>query len=89
MNVIPTGNRILVKPLEESNQTKGGIIIPNPIEKPVKYAEALKIGPKATDVSIGDTVVFSKYAGVEADDGCLIVKEEDILALIKKTENNH
>ncbi len=85
MNIMPTGSRILVKvrPVEET--AYGGIYLPTPPDKPVKYADVLQVGPKATDVVVGDSVVFSKYIGTETDDGCLILKEEDVLALLKKS----
>ena len=84
--MIPTANRLLVKPYLEEETTKGGIILTSPIDKPVKYADVLQIGPKVSDVRIGDIVVFGKYVAAEANDGLLIIKEDDVLALLNKSD---
>jgi chaperonin GroES len=94
MNVKPLADRILVKPLEAEEKTKGGIIIPdNAKEKPQK-GEVVAVGPgkiadngqKITmELKKGDTVLYGKYSGTEVTvDGqdYLIVKESDVLAVI-------
>jgi chaperonin GroES len=94
MNVKPLADRILVKPLEAEEKTKGGIIIPdNAKEKPQK-GEVVAVGPgKIADngqkivmeLKKGDKVLYGKYSGTEVTvDGqeYLIVKESDVLAII-------
>jgi chaperonin GroES len=94
MNVKPLADRILVKPLEAEEKTKGGIIIPdNAKEKPQK-GEVVAVGPgKIADngqkivmeLKKGDKVLYGKYSGTEVTiDGqeYLIVKESDVLAVI-------
>jgi chaperonin GroES len=94
MNVKPLADRILVKPLEPEEKTKGGIIIPdNAKEKPQK-GEVIAVGPgKIADngqkivmeLKKGDTVLYGKYSGTEVTvDGqeLLIVRESDVLAII-------
>jgi chaperonin GroES len=94
MNVKPLADRILVKPLEAEEKTKGGIIIPdNAKEKPQK-GEVMAVGPgKIADngqkivmeLKKGDKVLYGKYSGTEVTvDGqeYLIVKESDVLAVI-------
>jgi chaperonin GroES len=94
MNVKPLADRILVKPLEAEEKTKGGIIIPdNAKEKPQK-GEVIAVGPgKIADngtkivmeLKKGDTVLYGKYSGTEVTvDGqeLLIVRESDVLAII-------
>jgi chaperonin GroES len=94
MNVKPLADRILVKPLEAEQKTKGGIIIPdNAKEKPQK-GEVIAVGPgKIADngqkivmeLKKGDTVLYGKYSGTEVTvDGqeLLIVRESDVLAII-------
>lgn len=93
--VQPLGDRVLVKPLEAEDKTKGGIILPdNAKEKPQegkvvavgkgKVSEDGKVQP--LEVKAGDKVLYGKYSGTEIKvDGedHLIVKEEDILAILK------
>lgn len=94
MNVKPLADRILVKPLEAEEKTKGGIIIPdNAKEKPQK-GEVIAVGPGkisdngqkiAMELKKGDKVLYGKYSGTEVTvDGqeYLIVKESDVLAII-------
>ncbi len=94
MNVKPLADRVLVKPLEAEQKTKGGIIIPdNAKEKPQK-GEVIAVGPGkvaengqkiAMEIKKGDNVLYGKYSGTEVTvDGIeyLIVKESDILAVI-------
>jgi chaperonin GroES len=94
MNVKPLADRILVKPLEPEEKTKGGIIIPdNAKEKPQK-GEVVAVGPgKIADngqkivmeLKKGDKVLYGKYSGTEVTvDGeeLLIVRESDVLAII-------
>ncbi|OIO51400.1 co-chaperone GroES [Candidatus Uhrbacteria bacterium CG_4_10_14_0_8_um_filter_58_22] len=95
MSVKPLADRVLVKPLTET-ETKSGIVIPETIEKerPEK-GEIISVGPgklldsgerAAMSVKVGDRIVFKKYAPDEIkDDGqeYLILDESDILAVIE------
>jgi len=96
MKIRPLQDRIIVKRVEEEEKTKGGIIIPDTAkEKPIegkvlavgngKVLEDGKVRP--LDVKAGDRVLFSKYAGTEIKiegEEHLIMREEDILAVIEK-----
>ena len=94
MKVKPLGDRILVKRLEPAQSKKGGIIIPDSAkEKPqeakvvaVGQGKLLEDGKRAPfEVKVGDKVFINKYGGTEIsidDEEHLIVKEEDILAVI-------
>jgi chaperonin GroES len=94
MKVKPLGDRILVKRLESQESKKGGIIIPDSAkEKPQEakvialgQGKLLKDGKRAPfEVKVGDKVFINKYGGTEiniGDEEHLIVKEEDILAVI-------
>jgi chaperonin GroES len=96
MKVRPLHDRLIVKRLEEEEKTKGGIIIPDtakekPIEGKVIAAGAGRInkdGKKMPmEVKTGDRILFAKYAGTEVKmDGeeYLMMKEEDVLAVIEK-----
>ncbi len=96
MKLKPLNDRVVVKRVEEEQKTAGGIIIPDTAkEKPIQ-GEVLAVGNgkladdgsrRPLDVSVGDRVLFSKYAGtdikVEGDE-LLIMREDDILAVIEK-----
>lgn len=97
MNVRPLHDRLLVKRLEESEQTSGGgIIIPDSAkEKPqrgkvtaVGNGKILDDGTRVDlEVRKGDEILFGKYAGTEVKiDGTdyLILREDDVLAVLKK-----
>ncbi|HEY3248729.1 MAG TPA: co-chaperone GroES [bacterium] len=97
MNLRPLGDRVVVKPLEEEERTKGGIVLPDTAkEKPV-HGEVVAVGPgnwdedgekrRPLDVKVGDRVVYGKYSGTEIkeeDEDYLILRESDILAIVDK-----
>ena len=91
----PLGNRVLIVRIEEEQQTKGGIIIPDTAKEKPQQGEVVATGPGklsdegarlAPDVSAGDKVLYGKYSGTEVTvDGVeyLILRESDILAILK------
>lgn len=93
--VKPLGDRVLVKPLEEEEQKKGGIIIPDTAKEKPQRGEVIAVGTGKTDesgnkialsVKSGDKVLYGKYAGTEIrldDKDYLIMPEGDILAVIE------
>jgi chaperonin GroES len=95
MTVRPLHDRILVKRVEAKEAKKGNIIIPDTVkEKPqegkvvaVGKGKVLEDGTRvALEVSKGDRVLFSKYAGNEIkidEQEYLILREDDVLAIIK------
>jgi chaperonin GroES len=96
MKIQPLHDRVIVKRVEEEETTKGGILIPDtakekPMEGIVVAVGSGKIegeGKKKVPLEVkeGDRVLFSKYAGTEIKiDGeeHLIMKEEDIIAIVK------
>ena len=96
MKIIPLHDRVLVKRLEETTKTAGGIIIPDtPKEKPSEgLVEAIGNGFRAEDgkivpmnVKVGDKVLFGKWSGSEIKvngEERLIIKEADILAIVEE-----
>ncbi len=90
----PLGDRILVKHIEESEQIKGGIIIPDSAKEKPQEAEVIVLGtgkkgedgkPVGFEVKVGDTVIISKYGGTEVkidDVKYQLVREDDILGII-------
>ena len=94
MKIRPLQDRILVKRLDGEEKTAGGIIIPdNAKEKPME-GEVIAVGNgkrlddgslAKPDVTVGDKVLFSKYAGSEVKlDGIehLVMREDDILGVL-------
>ena len=95
VKVRPLGDRVLLKPLEKSNEKKSGIIIPDTAkEKPIqgeiiavgtgRVAEDGKVRP--LEVKKGDKVLFGKYSGTEIKiegEEFLMMREEDILGIIQ------
>ncbi len=94
MKVKPLGDRILVKRLEPAKGKKGGIIIPDSAKEKPQEAKVIALGQGKLlengkrapfEVKVGDEVFINKYGGTEInidDEEHLIVKEEDILAVI-------
>ena len=94
-SIQPIGDRILVQPMEENEQVKGGIIIPDSAKEKPQNAKVIALGTGKTDkdgkkvpfeVKIGDTVLISKYGGTEVKlDGekFTLLREDDVLGIIK------
>ena len=95
MNLRPLHDRVIVKRVEEERTTAGGIVIPDSAtEKPIK-GEVLAVGngkiledgsKRELDIKVGDTVLFGKYSGTEVkvnDDELLVMREDDIMAVIE------
>jgi len=95
MAVIPLGDRILVKPLNAEEKTKGGIILPDTAQEKPQQAKVVAVGKgkllddgkiKELEVKTGDTVLYGRYGGTEIkykDEDLLILKESDVLAIVK------
>ncbi len=95
MNIKPLGDRIVVKPLEASEKTKGGIVLPDTSKEKPQEGKIVAVGKgkvlesgqvQAPEVKVGDRVLYGKYSGTEITtsegDELLIMKEEDILAIV-------
>ncbi len=96
MKVKPLQDRILVSRLKGEEKTKGGLFIPDSAkEKPMQGEVVAAGGGRITedgkkipmDVKVGDIVLFAKYSGNEVkidDKEYLIMKEDDVLAVVEK-----
>ncbi len=94
MNVRPLHDRVVVKRLEEEEQVRGGIIIPDAAKEKPQEAEVVAVGPgklqrggdrAAMDVSVGDRVLIGKYSGSDIkidDEDMVILREDEILAIV-------
>ncbi len=94
INLKPLADRVIVKPSEAEEKTKGGIILPDIAkEKPIE-GTVIAIGPGKTaedgkvvkpEVKVGDKVLYGKYSGTEVTvegEEYLIMRESDIFAII-------
>lgn len=86
----PLGSRVVIKKLEAEEKTEGGLILASAAKEKPQMAEVVAVGPGTKDetmeLSAGDKVVFSKYAGTEIKyDGeeYTIMSQGDILAIVE------
>ena len=92
--VSPLADRVVVKPLEETEQMRGGLYIPDTAKEKPQQGEIVAVGSGARnekgelvalDVKVGDRVLFGKWSGSEVKIGSeelLIMKESDILGVL-------
>jgi chaperonin GroES len=90
----PLGERVIVRPIEQEQTTKGGIFLPDTAKEKPQEGEVVAVGPGrladdgtriTMELTVGDRVIYSKYAGTEykdGDDQYLILRESDVLAKI-------
>ena len=96
MNIQPLADRIIVRTLDAEETTKGGIVLPDTAKEKPQEGEIVAVGKgktiddgsiQALEVKKGDRILYGKYSGTEIStkDGkdYLIMKEEDVLALVK------
>ena len=91
----PLADRVVVRPLEESEEMKGGLYIPDTAKEKPQQGEIIAVGPGKLseegtrlepDVKVGEKVLYGKYSGTDvtvAGDEYLILRESDILAIIQ------
>ena len=94
MNIRPLQDRVVVKRVEQEEQVRGGIIIPDTAKEKPQQAEVIAVGPgkfnddgKRTpvDVKQGDKILIGKYSGSEIridDEDYVILREDEILAVV-------
>jgi chaperonin GroES len=95
MDLRPLHDRVMVRKLDEGEQIRGGIIIPDTAKEKPQQAEVIAVGNGklletgervAVDVKAGDRVLFGKYSGSETKiegEEYLILKEDEILAVLE------
>ena len=88
----PLADRLVIKPIEKEEVTKGGIVLPDTAKEKPQEGKVLAVGPGrlsedgkriAMDVKVGDIVIYAKYGGMEYridDEEVIILRESDILA---------
>jgi len=95
MKLRPIGDKIIVEPEKEEEKTKSGIVLPDTAKEKPQKGKVIAVGPgkildngqrSPMEVKVGDTVIYSKYAGTEVkidDKEYLILSDRDILAIIE------
>ncbi len=97
MNLKPLGDRVVVKPVEQEEQTTTGIFLPETAKEKPQQGKVVAAGPGARkdtgeriamDVKVDDTVLYARYGGttikLEGQE-YLILKESDILAIVENS----
>ena len=91
--VAPLADRVVVKALEDTEQMRGGLFIPDTAKEKPQQGEIIAVGPGRfekdvrvpMELKVGDKVLYGKYSGTEVkldDDDFLILRESDVLAVI-------
>ena len=94
MKVKPLGDRVVIKNVETEETTKSGIVLPGTAKEKPQMAEVLAVGPGGMvdgkevkmEVSVGQKVIYSKYAGTEVKidgENLILVRQSDILAVVE------
>ncbi len=96
MQIHPLADRVVVRPFQEQETKRGGIIIPDTAKEKPMEGEIIEVGPGRTsdegkrtplEVKKGDRVLYGKYSGTEVTvngEEYLIMRESDIFAVIQK-----
>ena len=93
VKVGPLADRVVVRSLEDAEQTRGGLFIPASAKEKPQEGEILAVGPGRfdegkrvpMDLKVGDKVLYGKYSGTEVtidNEQLLILRESDVLAVI-------
>ena len=92
-NVKPLADRVVIKALEETEQMRGGLFIPDTAKEKPQQGEIMAVGPGRYEdgklvpmsLKVGDKVLYGKYSGTEvtlSNEPLLILRETDVLAVI-------
>ncbi len=96
MNIKPLADRVIVKPLDAEEITKGGIVLPDTVKEKPQEGKVLAVGDgrrlengtiQPLTLKAGDHVLYGKYSGTEITtkegEDVLIMKEDDVLAVVQ------
>jgi chaperonin GroES len=87
MVIHPLADRIVAKPVEAETKTAAGILLPDQAKEKTQVAKVLAVGKDVKEVKVGDSIVHTEYGPNRFKQGSeelLIVKEEDVLAVVKE-----
>ena len=94
VQVSPVADRVVIRALEESEQTRRGLYIPDTAKEKPQHGEVIAVGPGRfekdkrvpMEVKVGDKVLYGRYSGTEVTlDGApyLILRESDVFAVLR------
>ena len=95
MSIRPLGDKIVIKVIEDTEKTEGGIFIPDSAKEKPQKGEVIAVGPGKTledgkreemEVKTGDIVLFAKYAGTDVkmnDEVLKIMSVKDVLGVLE------
>ncbi|HVF39117.1 MAG TPA: co-chaperone GroES [Gemmatimonadaceae bacterium] len=92
-SVLPLSDRVVVRALEETEQMRGGLFIPDTAKEKPMQGEVIAVGPGRfekdkrvpMELKVGDRVLYGKYSGTEVtidNEQLLILREADVLAVV-------
>jgi chaperonin GroES len=93
MKIHPLADRVVIRPLEDTESMRGGLYIPDTAKEKPQQGEIVAVGPGRVekgeripvDLKVGQKVLYGKYSGTEITleaEQVLIIKESDVLAVI-------
>ncbi len=93
VKIQPLADRVVIQPIEEAEEMKGGLYIPDTAKEKPQQGDIVAVGPGRVEkgdlvpmeLKVGQKVLYGKYSGTEVtlgDSEYLIVKESDVLAVI-------
>ena len=91
LKVVPLADRVAIRPLEETEQMKGGLYIPDTAKKKPIQGVVIAVGPGRMDrgqrvpmeLKVGDRVVYGKYTGSQVEleeEEIILIRESDVIA---------
>ncbi len=94
MKLVPLSDRVVLKEMEAEEKTASGIILAGQAKEKPQQAEVIAVGPGGVvdgkeitmNVSVGQKVIYSKYAGTEVklgEEQYIVVRQNDILAVVE------
>ena len=95
VSIQPLADRLVLRPTEETDQTRGGLLIPSIAKEKPQQGEVVAVGPgryekgvrDPMEISVGQTILYDKYSGstVSVDkEEYLIIEESNVLAIVSK-----
>ena len=95
MAIRPLSDKLVIKIIDDTEQTSGGIFIPDSVKEKPQKGEVIAVGPGKTledgkkedmEVKVGDIVLFAKYAGTDIklnDENLKILSEKEVLGILE------
>ena len=84
--VHPLGDRVVAEPLEAAEKTSSGLYLPSDAKEKQQMAKVVAVGKEVKEVKVGDTILYKEFSAenpkVNGKD-YVIIKEEDVLAVVK------